>query len=115
MRNEISRQGTRSSERSVRLLALADEPEDSDDTRLRKRVGVAAGFVTIAAPLTMPFQAGFSVVSWSLGTGLSASAAGNLAVLARTHNYHRYVVALLLGGVVFVPAATFLAGGITGS
>src|SRR3954462_11214419 len=107
MRNEISRQGTRSSERSIRLLALADEPEDSDDTRLRKRVGVAAGYVTIVAPLTMPFQAGFSVVSWSLGGGLSAYAAANLAILTRTRNYHRYVVALLVGGVIFVPAATF--------
>ena len=97
------------------LLAIADDPSDSDDTRLRKHVGVAAGYVTIVAPLTMPFQAGFSVVSWSLGVGLSAYAAANLAILARTRHYHRYVVALLVGGVIFVPAATFLAGGITGS
>ena len=103
------------SERRVRLLAIADDPDDSDDTRLRKRVGVAAGLVTIVAPLTMPFQAGFSIVSWSLGIGLSAYAAANLAILSRTRNYHRYVVALLVGGVIFVPAATFLAGGITGS
>src|SRR5690349_13698269 len=97
------------------LVAIADEPTDSDDTRLRKRVGVAAGYVTILAPLSMPFQAGFSVVSWSLALGLSLFSAGNLVVLARTRNYVRYVLALLVGGVVFVPAATFLAGGLTGS
>ncbi|HET9614442.1 MAG TPA: adenylate/guanylate cyclase domain-containing protein [Candidatus Limnocylindrales bacterium] len=63
----------------------------------------------------MPFQAGFSAISWMLAIGLSTYAAANLLVLARTRNYSRYVIALLLGGVVFVPAATFLAGGLTGS
>jgi class 3 adenylate cyclase len=98
-----------------RLLALADEPLDSDDARLRKRVGVTAGLVTIVAPLSMPFQAGFSFVSWSLAIGLSVYAMANLLLLARTRNYSRYVTALLIGGVIFVPAATFLAGGLTGS
>jgi guanylate cyclase len=98
-----------------RLISFADEPDDSDDVRLRKRVGVVAGFMTIVAPLSMPFQAGFSVVSWSLALGLSAFALANLVVLVRTKRYERYVVALLVSGVVFVPAATFLAGGITGS
>jgi guanylate cyclase len=97
------------------LIAIVDDPSDSDDTRLRKRVGVAAGYVTILAPLSMPFQAGFSAVSWALALGLSAFAIANLVVLARTRAYGRYVAALLLGGVVFVPAATFLAGGLTGS
>jgi class 3 adenylate cyclase len=99
----------------IRLLALADEPLDSDDARLRKRVGVTAGLVTIVAPLSMPFQAGFSFVSWSLAIGLSVYAMANLLLLARTRNYSRYVTALLIGGVIFVPAATFLAGGLTGS
>jgi guanylate cyclase len=97
------------------IVAIADEPTDSDDTRLRKRVGVAAGYVTIVAPLSMPFQAGFSVVSWTLAVGLSVYAIVNLAILARTRNFPRYVVTLLIGGVLFVPTATFLAGGITGS
>jgi hypothetical protein len=95
----------------IRLLALADEPLDSDDARLRKRVGVTAGLVTIVAPLSMPFQAGFSFVSWSLAIGLSVYAMANLLLLARTRNYSRYVTALLIGGVIFVPAAPFLAGG----
>jgi len=99
----------------TRPLAFADEPDDSDDFRLRKRVGVVAGYLTIAAPLTMPFQAGFSIVSWSLAIGLSLGSVANLVMLARSGNYRRYVVLLLIGGVIFVPAATFLAGGITGS
>jgi guanylate cyclase len=97
------------------LVSFADAPGDSDDARLRKRVGVAAGYLTIVAPLSMPFQAGFSIVSWSLAVGLSAYSIINLAVLARTGNFSRFVVTLLIGGVLFVPAATFLAGGITGS
>ena len=97
------------------LISFADEPDDSDDVRLRKRAGVTAGYLTVFAPLAVPFQAGFSVASWSLALGLSGFAIANLAVLALTRAYGRYVVALLVSGVVFVPAATFLAGGITGS
>ena len=96
------------------LISIADDPADSDDRRLRKRVGVAAGYVTIAAPLGVPFQTGFSVASWSLALGLSVFSIVNLAVLGRTHNFDRYVAALLISGVIFVPAATFLAGGLTG-
>ncbi len=99
----------------VPLISFADDVGDSDDTRLRKRVGVAAGYVTIVAPLSMPFQAGQTTVSWLLALGLSAYAVANLVLLARTRAYGRYVALLLIGGVVFVPSATFLAGGITGS
>jgi len=106
---------SRASDAVGRFLAIADDPADTDDRRLRKRVGVAAGYVTILAPLSMPFEAGFSIASWALGLGLSIFAAINLVVLARSRNFDRYVVLLLIGGVIFVPAATFLAGGITGS
>ena len=47
----------------ARLIAIADDPADTDDTRLRKRVGVTAGYVTVVAPLTEPFQAGLSAAS----------------------------------------------------
>ena len=108
--------GTRDRSSSfLRFVAFADDAADPDDTRLRKRVGVAAGYLTVVAPLSMPFQAGFSFVSWSLAVGLAVYAAVNLLVLARTKDFSRYVTALLIGGIVFVPAATFLAGGITGS
>ena len=106
---------SRVSDRIGVALSLADDPADSDDLRLRKRVGVAAGYLTIVAPLSMPFEAGFSVASWTLALALSIFAVINLAVLARTRDFSRYVVLLLIGGVIFVPAATFLAGGLTGS
>jgi adenylate cyclase len=98
-----------------RLLAIADQPGDDDDARLRKRVGVIAGVATIVAPLTLPIQAPGNALSVPFAIGLAAYALVNLLVLARTRSFDRYVVALIVGGVVFVPAATFLGGGITGS
>jgi hypothetical protein len=32
----------------TRVLAIADEPDDDDDVRLRKRMGITAGIVTAA-------------------------------------------------------------------
>ena len=98
-----------------RFIAIADEPSDDDDQRLRKRVGVVAGYLTIVAPLTLPIQAQGHPLSWPLAIGLSVFSVGNLVVLARTHAFDRYVVALLGAGTVFVPLATFVGGGITGS
>jgi adenylate cyclase len=98
-----------------RVLAIADEPGDDDDERLRKRVGVVAGLATIVAPLTLPLAAPGSPLSWPLAIGFATFAVVNLLVLARTRAFDRYVGALLVGGAVFVPAATFLGGGITGS
>jgi guanylate cyclase len=99
----------------VRLVAIADRPEDDDDTRLGKRVGVAAGYLTVVAPLTMPLQAGGQPLSWAVALGLSAFSVANLVVLARTGLFERFVIALIAAGVVFVPVATFFGGGVTGS
>jgi len=98
-----------------RALAIADAPGDDDDTHLRKRVGVIAGVATIIAPLTLPIQAPDNPLSMPFAIALAAYALVNLVVLARTRAFERYVVALIAGGVVFVPAATFLGGGLTGS
>ena len=98
-----------------RVLAIADAPGDDDDAHLRKRVGVIAGVATIIAPLTLPIQAPDNPLSVPFAIALAAYALVNLVVLARTRAFDRYVVALIAGGVVFVPAATFLGGGLTGS
>ncbi len=98
----------------LRLLSIADEPGDEDDLRRRKRVGVVAGLLTIIAPLTLPLQIPGEPIAWVIGISLSAFSLANLAVLARTGVFERFVVALVLAGVVFVPAADFLGGGITG-
>ena len=97
------------------LIGIADEPGDDDDARLRKRVGVIAGYLTIVAPLSMPPQASFRAEAWLLAIGLSAFSVGNLLVLWRTHRFDRYVVALIAAGTVWVPLATVVGGGVTGS
>ena len=98
-----------------RVLAIADVPEDEDDSRLRKRVGIVAGLFSIVAPLTLTFQGQLTAVAWALAVGMSTFTVTNLAVLARTRNFHLYVTAMLLSGVVFVPVATVIGGGVTGS
>lgn len=98
----------------LRLLSIADDPRDEDDLRRRKHVGVAAGLLTILAPLTLPLQLPGEPIAWVIGISLSAFSLANLVVLAMTGVFERFVVALLVAGVVFVPAADFLGGGITG-
>ena len=100
---------------SLRMLSSLDAATDTDDARLRKRVGVTAGIATVIAPLTLPLQAPGQTLAIVAGVALSLYAASNLAVLVRTRNFERYVVALIASGVVFVPVGTFLGGGITGS
>jgi len=96
-----------------RWLALGDDPGDDEGLRLRKRVGVIAGYATVLAPLSLPIVSGGSPISFVLAIGLAAFAVANLIVLARTRDFERYVVALILGGCVFVPTATFALGGVT--
>ena len=96
-----------------RALSLADDDRDDDDLALRKRMGVAAGYLTILAPLSLPLLAQGHPVAVIVGGSLSAFSAANLFVLARTHKFERFVVALIIAGSIFVPIATWLGGGIT--
>ncbi|HET9680888.1 MAG TPA: adenylate/guanylate cyclase domain-containing protein, partial [Candidatus Limnocylindrales bacterium] len=100
--------------RLISLVSLADQPGDDDDARLRKRVGIAAGYITIVAPLSLVFEAPASV-GVPLGVGLSIYSALNLLVLARTKRFDRYVIALIASGPVFVFCTNAIAGGITTS
>ena len=99
------------------LLSIGDQPGDSDDTRLRKRMGVAAGYITIFAPLSLPLEPLQvpPVIPWTLGIGLAAYSAINLIVLWRTRKFDRYVVALIASGPLFVFATNATAGGVTTS
>ena len=99
----------------ARLIAIADDPEDDDETRRRKRVGVVAGYLTIIAPLTLPIQTGGHPLAFVIGFGVSGFSVLNLWLLARTRHFQRYVVLLISSGLIIVPAGTFLGGGITGS
>jgi adenylate cyclase len=99
----------------IRSLSIADEPSDDDDTRLRKRVGVAAGYLTVVAPLTLPIQVPGQPAGWLIGGLLALYSVGNLALLVLHRRFERYVVALIASGVAFVPLATIVGGGLTGS
>ena len=98
-----------------RVLAVADDPADEDDLRLRKRVGIAAGILTILAPISLPIQAQGHPLSIVLASALSLFSAGNLAVLAWSRHFDRYVVALIVAGTIWVPLAHVVGGGITGT
>jgi adenylate cyclase len=99
----------------TRLLAIADLPGDDDDIRLRKRVGVAAGYITVLAPLSLPAQSPANGIGWVLAAGLSLYSATNLLILARTRRFERYVVILIATGPVFVFSTNMIAGGVTTS
>jgi guanylate cyclase len=105
----------RATDALVRLLAIADHPEDDEETRRRKRVGVGAGYLTIVAPLTLPVQAAGAPEAFLFALGLAVYSVLNLWLLARTGKFERYVILLISSGLVIVPAGTFLGGGITGS
>jgi adenylate cyclase len=98
-----------------RLISIADDPDDDDDGRLRKRIGVVAGYVTILAPLSLPIQAHGHSLSYVLAASLAIYSAVNLFVLARTKRFDRFVVALIATGPVFVVLATTIGGGLLGS
>ncbi|MEA2608647.1 MAG: adenylate cyclase [Chloroflexota bacterium] len=99
----------------LRLISIADRPGDDDDLRLRKRVGVAAGYATILAPLGLPIVVGGQLIGWLLALALSISSVANLVMLASSRRFDRYVLFLIGCGPVFVLAANALAGGVTSS
>ncbi|HEX3219230.1 MAG TPA: adenylate/guanylate cyclase domain-containing protein [Candidatus Limnocylindria bacterium] len=97
---------------AARLLGIADLPTDDDDARLRKRVGVVVSYLTIFAPLGVPFFSGGNPIGFVMGFGLSALSIVNVVVLARTKEFERYAVVLLVSGVLFTLGADVLIGGL---
>ena len=98
-----------------RLIRIADQPTDDDDLRLRKRVGVVAGYIGVVLPLQLPGLAQGHPLSWAVGVTMPLVSAVNLAVLARTRRFDRYVVILVLS-FMLIPAFVEVAlGGLAGS
>ena len=82
------------------LLGLADQPTDDDDVRLRKRVGVLAGYVLVILPLQLPLLAEgvpqAQTTGWFVAVVMPVVSAANLVVLARTRRFERYVRVLVV-------------------
>jgi len=95
----------------LRLVAIADLPTDDDDVRLRKRAGIAAGYITIVAPLALPLETP-AIIAVVLALGLASFSLVNLVVVARTKRFDRYVIALIATGPVFVFCTNAIAGGV---
>ena len=98
-----------------RLLAIADEPGDDDDARLRKHVAVAAGIALVVAPLQLPILAQGHPLSWVIAISMPVVGITNLLVLARTRAFERYAHVLVLMVLLFPAAIEVLLGGIGGA
>jgi len=98
-----------------RLIGLADEPTDDDDVRLRKRVGVVAGYINALAALQLPVLAQGLPLSWALAVTMPFVSAVNLLVLARTRRFDRYVVVLILSVMLSAAFVEVALGGLAGA
>lgn len=98
-----------------RVLGLADAATDDEDLRLRKRVVVLAGYVLIIAPLQLPVLGQGLALSWVVAAVMPLISAANLAVLARSRRFERYVNVLILMVLAFPAAIEVSLGGLAGS
>ena len=98
-----------------RLIGIADEPTDDDDLRLRKRVGVVAGYILVLGPLQLPILAQGLPLSWFVAASMPMVSALNLIVLARTHRFERYVKVLVVMVLLFPAVIEVSLGGLGGA
>jgi guanylate cyclase len=98
-----------------RLISFADGPTDDDDVRLRKRVGVIAGYIGVMLPLQLPGLAQGHPLSWAIAVTMPLISALNLTVLARTRRFDRYVVVLVLTFMLLPAFVEVALGGLAGS
>ena len=98
-----------------RLIGLADEPTDDDDLRLRKRVGVTAGYILVIAPLQLPILAQGLPLSWFVAATMPLVSASNLFLLARTRRFDRYVKVLVVMVLIFPAVIEISLGGLGGA
>jgi len=97
------------------LIGFADEPTDDDDLRLRKRVGIIAGYINVVGPLQLPVLSQGLALGWVVAVTMPLVSATNLVVLARTRRFDRYVVVLILIVTVFPAFIEVALGGLAGA
>jgi guanylate cyclase len=98
-----------------RLISIGDEPTDDDDLRLRKRVGVVAGYILVVGALALPVMAQGLAVSWAVALTLPLVMSVNLAVLARTRRFERYMAVLILTVTLLPAFIEVILGGLGGA
>jgi len=98
-----------------RVLSIADLQGDDEDVRLRKRVGVTAGYVTTGAALVLPFLGDWSLLTVVGAASVASANAINLAVLARTKRFDSYVIVSLLAAAAYTLFADTSEGGLAAS
>ena len=98
-----------------RLVAIADGPADDDDVRLRKRVGIVAGYILVFLPLQLPFLAQGHPLSWLMAATVPFISALNLFLLARSRRFQRYVNVLVVLVLVAPAIVEVSLGGLAGS
>ena len=99
----------------ARAIGLADEPADDDDLRLRKRALVIAGYVLVIGPLQLPVLAQGHPIGWLVALTMPLVGVANLAVLARTRRFRRYVQVLILTVLLFPAFIEVSLGGLGGA
>jgi guanylate cyclase len=98
-----------------RLVSIADEPDDDDDVRLRKRVGVVVGYVHVVLPFILPLMTQGEPLSWVVALTMPLVSALNLAALARTHRFEPYVLVLIVMVMTLPVVVEMGLGGLQGS
>ena len=107
--------GNRLGALAQRLIGIADEPTDDDDLRLRKRVGVVAGYAIALSALQLPVIAQGLPLSWVVALTMPPLSVINLVVLARTKRFERYAVVLILLVTILPVFVSVALGGLEGS
>lgn len=96
-------------------LSIAEEAGDDDDLRLRKRVAVIAGYVTIWAALVLPFLGNWTVLTVVGALSIAVVTAVNLVLLSRTRRFTRYAVLSFLSAAAYTLFADTAEGGLAAS
>lgn len=103
----------------TRAVSLADDPEDDDDLRLRKRVGIAIGYVAMATStirvVGLAAAGDYNPVVLAVSAAFVVVMGANLALLARTHRFHRYIAVLLLATAPAGVIGSLALGGLAAS